>query len=169
MKMNDNEDLKEKRLLLVTCISVVAFLGVMVGTSFLLWNRGDKFIMWIPVYALQGGFCGGMVAVFYRVAILRGAGLHGEKLYAWVVAKPIMGIALGGVVYLLVASGESALNGTPTINNYELVGALAFLGGFSDRFSLRLLNHLAGKWAESGERPAAGTGGREEGSEVDFR
>jgi hypothetical protein len=53
-----------------------------------------------------------------------------------------------------------ALNSSPAVGNYALLSAVAFLGGFSDRFSIQLLGRLAGKWAEDGE-PSSGKEGRQ--------
>jgi hypothetical protein len=41
-------------------------------------------------------------------------------------------------------SGELALNGKAEIQNIEFLNVLAFLGGFSDRYSIDLLDRITG-------------------------
>lgn len=123
-------------------LGLVISLGVL---SYILWDRPDPKIMYVPVPILQWGFVGGVVSVLYRLAFDRSHRPESDALYPWIVAKPVVGIVMGAIVYFIALSGELALNGKTEINNIAFLNILAFLGGFSDRFSLDLLEKIAGR------------------------
>ncbi len=102
-------------------------------------------IMYVPVPILQWAFVGGIVSVLYKLAFDRTQFPESNALYLWIVAKPVVGIVMGALVYFIAVSGELALNGRTQITNIQFLNILAFLGGFSDRFSLDLLDRIAGK------------------------
>jgi hypothetical protein len=105
----------------------------------------DPKIMYVPVPILQWAFVGGMVGVLYRLAFDRTDFQGSYALYPWIVAKPVVGIVMGALVYFIAVSGELALNGTTQISNIQFLNVLAFLGGFSDRFSFDLLEEISGR------------------------
>jgi hypothetical protein len=109
--------------------------------SALVWNRYYE-IMFLPVSILEWGFVGGAVAVLYRVAYPKDERAAPVRFAAWVVAKPIIGMVMGGLVYLLAVSGELFLNGKTSIQNVQFLNVLAFIGGFSDRLSVQLIDRL---------------------------
>ena len=130
-------------------LSLLIILGLL---SYILWDRADPMIMYVPVPILQWAFVGGMVNVLYRLAFDRSALPEGDVLYSWIIAKPVVGIVMGALVYFLAVSGELALNGQTQINNIEFLNILAFIGGYSDRFSLDLLDKISGKVNDKGEK-----------------
>lgn len=133
----------------------IGLILVIAGLSYLLWNRSDPRIVYVPVSILEWGFIGGMVGVLYRLSFKQHRHRNESQLYRWIIAKPIVAIVMGAIVYFLAVSGELALNGSTQINNIEFLNVIAFLGGFSDRFSIDLLNRIVGaeKWENGKERP----------------
>lgn len=133
----------------------IGLILVIAGLSYLLWNRSDPRIVYVPVSILEWGFIGGMVGVLYRLSFKQHRHRNESQLYRWIIAKPIVAIVMGAIVYFLAVSGELALNGSTRINNIEFLNVIAFLGGFSDRFSIDLLNRIVGaeKWENGKERP----------------
>jgi archaellum biogenesis protein FlaJ (TadC family) len=128
----------------------IGLILIIAALSYLLWNQNDPRIVYVPVSILEWGFIGGMVGVLYRLAFKRSGHRNNAQLYRWIIAKPIVSVVMGAIVYFLAVSGELALNGRTQINNIEFLNVIAFLGGFSDRFSIDLLNRIVG--AESWER-----------------
>ena len=51
---------------------------------------------------------------------------------------------MGAIVYFLAVSGELVLNGKTQITNNEFLCVIAFMGGFSDRYSVDLLDKITG-------------------------
>lgn len=123
-------------------LGLLISLGVL---SYFLWDVPDPKIMYVPVPILQWAFVGGIVSVLYKLAFDRTHCPKSDALYAWIVAKPVVGIVMGALVYFIAVSGELALNGKTQINNIQFLNIIAFLGGFSDRFSLDLLEKIAGR------------------------
>ena len=83
----------------------------------------------------------------------------------WLIGRPLVGIIMGCVVYLTVATSISALTSVDIAESAKsasdagntkdakpyLLWALAFLGGFSDKFALLLFSNLVGKYT-TGEK-----------------
>ncbi|MFA5353867.1 MAG: hypothetical protein WC291_06540 [Thermodesulfovibrionales bacterium] len=141
-----NED---KKLMRVAAIYAVVLLSIIAGVAYLVWDRPDPRIMYVPVPILVWAFLGGMVGVLYQLAFRK---TQIPRFYTWLVAKPVVGMVMGAVVYFLAVSGELALNGKTEIQNIELLNVLAFLGGFSDRYSVDLLDRMTGGTSVRGEQ-----------------
>jgi peptidoglycan/LPS O-acetylase OafA/YrhL len=142
--MND-----DRRLMCVAAIYSGVLLLIISGVAYLVWNRPDSRIMYVPVPILVWAFAGGMVGVLYQLAFRKKLG---PRFYVWLVAKPVVGMIMGAIVYFIAVSGELALNGKAQIQNIELLNVLAFLGGFSDRYSVDLLNRITGGTSVSREK-----------------
>jgi peptidoglycan/LPS O-acetylase OafA/YrhL len=132
--MND-----DKRMMWVALSYSAVLLLLIAGISYLVWDKPDPRVMYVPVPILVWAFAGGMVGVLYQLAFRKGQAI---RLYTWLIAKPVIGMVMGGIVYFLAVSGELALNGKTDISNMELLNVLAFLGGFSDRYSVDLLDRV---------------------------
>lgn len=148
---------EQKKLLWITIGYVGAILVIMGVLSYLLWNV-DYTIAYVPVGILQWSFLGGMVAVLHRLAYRRNT--PGIELYTWVVAKPIIGLVMGAVVYFVALGGGRLVgadllkpDGKPKdFNTILWLNALAFIGGFSDRFSVALINRITGGFLEKTDK-----------------
>jgi hypothetical protein len=136
---------KEANLIWIVLVYSLVLLSVLGVVSYLIWNQGELIIMYVPVPILQWAFVGGMVGVLYQLVFKRDRSTEGTRFYAWLVAKPVVGLVMGAIVYFLAVSGELALNGRGQIKNIEFLNLLAFLGGFSDRFSVDLLNRIVSR------------------------
>jgi hypothetical protein len=68
----------------------------------------------------------------------------------WAVAKPFIGLFLGSLIYFVALAGARLLSLSPDaptnapidLRNALWLNAVAFMGGFSDQFSLRVINRL---------------------------
>jgi hypothetical protein len=159
---------EQRKILLLAGLNITILFLVLGVLSYLLWNEPDPTIAYVPVPLLEWAFIGGMVAVLYRLAF-REERLT-KQLYLYIVAKPVIGLVMGGLVFF-IALGTSILLGvssyqrlivSPEINqtvrdqfiffkgvNMWLPGymiywlcAIAFIGGFSDRFSIDLIDRF---------------------------
>src|SRR3990172_8152159 len=149
--------------LLRTTVAFACALFALVGVVvYLLWTRPtEPIVLFVPVYILVWGLLGGGVGVLHRLAFHRGDGKLGPELFTWVVAKPIIGMVMGGIVYFLAVSGELFLNGRTQITNIHFLNVLAFIAGFSDRFSIDVIDRVAAKAGQA--RGARGARARRPG------
>jgi peptidoglycan/LPS O-acetylase OafA/YrhL len=134
----------DKSLVWIAAGYSMVLLLIMGGVAYYLWDKPDPQIWYVPVPILMWAFIGGMVGVLYQLAF--GQGLN-PRFYTWLVAKPVVGLVMGAIVYFLAVGGELTLNGKTQIENIQILSVLAFLGGFSDRYSVGLLDRITGRSA----------------------
>ncbi|MFB3881111.1 MAG: carboxypeptidase-like regulatory domain-containing protein [Armatimonadota bacterium] len=133
------------------CIYEVVFLIVLL----LLALRGDRWLSsllgeqppgWLPIapYCLWGAL-GGVIAGlfgFYRHAAARD---FDRGYVAYYFLKPIVGLVLGPLVYLFARAGLVAVQADGReITRPELLYLGAFVLGFGERYSLDLIDRVAG-------------------------
>jgi peptidoglycan/LPS O-acetylase OafA/YrhL len=137
---------KKRKLFWISLLYAVLLIIIIGGLSIVLWDlQYTPKIMFVPVYILEWGFVGGMLAVLYQAAYRRKDKNAEIELETWIVAKPIIGIFMGGLVYFLATLGEIVLNNRTEIQNIYFLNILAFIGGFSDRFSIDLIERVASR------------------------
>lgn len=133
---------EEKALLRLTIIFVVLLVVVLTAVSIVIWNQ-NPLIMWVPAAILEWAFAGGMVAVLYRLAYRKEIRTVGMELYTWSIARPIIGLFMGSLVYFLALAGGKLLDTPPKALEKALwLNVVAFVGGFSDELSLGLIKQF---------------------------
>lgn len=146
----------------VSLFAVVISLASLIGiTAFVYlaykWNLNGNLnlpILGIPSCVLLWSAIGSFAAILYRFSNSGDRAL--EDPLRWLFARPIMGVIMGAMAFLVLkagiitfsqAGGSSVTSaGTPISN--EVTWLIAFLAGFSDRFSEGLLTRLAGRFGE---------------------
>jgi hypothetical protein len=109
----------------------------------------------IPLSVIMWGAMGSLCAILYRFYMERGR-VRLDLELRWLIARPIIGVIMGGLAYLAIVSGMALLNigGAPGQNAQSGIASpqslyvywvIAFLAGFSDKFYVRFINLLAGK------------------------
>lgn len=148
MATRKNSDIplaEEKKFFWLTIIYVVVLLLIVGIVSVLLWNKPDPIIMYVPVPILEWAFVGSMVGVLYRLAYRKKVWDSHLGLYTWVIAKPIIGLVMGALVYFLALGGGKLLGAPADALKGEQVywlNVIAFIGGFSDKLSIGLINGI---------------------------
>ncbi|HEV8238857.1 MAG TPA: hypothetical protein VGS57_05780 [Thermoanaerobaculia bacterium] len=141
----------ERRVLWLAVIFVILLVGLLAATSYAIWPRddlgalvwrpGEDFnIMWVPIAIIEWAFAGAMVSVLYRLATRRGLPAGRSALYTWVIARPVIGLFLGGLVYFLALAGAKLLDGKLT--DALWLNVVAFVGGFSEDLSVGLIQRF---------------------------
>jgi hypothetical protein len=133
---------------------IAALMIVVIGFASLYLDAETKIaVLGLPVPVVLWSFIGGVAATLHAFV--------GTQKYAeteplrldWLIGRPLVGIVMGSVVYLAVATSLSAVGskvaGQDDTGQY-LLWVLAFLGGFSDRFALLLFDNLVGRFSEVG-------------------
>ncbi len=139
---------EEKRYFWLTILYVFLLLLTLVAVSVVVWNKPDYFIMYVPVPILEWAFVGSMVAVLYRLAYRKKIWSSSIGLYTWVIAKPIIGLFMGALVYFVALGGGKLLGAPSDALQGERVywlSVIAFIGGFSDELSIGLVKRLVTK------------------------
>jgi hypothetical protein len=62
------------------------------------------------------------------------------RYFSWYLFKPVLGALMGLVAVLLILAGLVAIEGSTSTSSRALLCVVAFVAGFSERFSLRLLD-----------------------------
>jgi hypothetical protein len=136
---------EQRKFFLAALIYSILLLSVVALAAYLLWDRlTEPKFFYVPAHIWLWALIGGMVAVLHRAAYQPKDDDAPVQFYAWVVAKPVIGTVMGGLVYLLAVCGELFLNSKTQIDNIQFLCVAAFIGGFSDRFSIDLITKIAG-------------------------
>jgi hypothetical protein len=133
-----------KRLLIVVFVYQFVAITVVGAWSWATWNESDWTVIGVPQMILEWSLIGAIAGALYRLSSYPKLTAQ-EKgvLYIWVLAKPFVGTALGGVIYFAAVGGVLMLKADAEIGHYEILSALGFLAAFSDRFALSVLDRLS--------------------------
>lgn len=103
-------------------------------------------ILGLPLTILLYSVIGSFAAIAYRFTIADELEL--KDPLRWLVMRPLTGIVMGAIAYLVarvgllaIASGASP----PDLGKQEIMWLVAFLAGFSDRYSDWVLTNLMGR------------------------
>jgi hypothetical protein len=114
------------------------------------------------------GAMGSLGAILYRFYTERGR-VRLDLELRWLIARPIIGVIMGGLAYLAIVSGLALLNTGNVPNpstvtddklpqNLNVFWVLAFLAGFSDKFYVGFIKLLVGRTLgapDNGEPPTS--------------
>ena len=109
----------------------------------------------IPLSVVMWGAMGSLAAILYRFYTERKR-VRLDLEVRWLIARPIIGVIMGGLAYLAIVSGMGILNlgnvpapnipgGEELPQNLEAFWVIAFLAGFSDKFYLGIVKLLVGR------------------------
>ncbi len=125
----------------------------------------------IPFQIIVWSAIGSFAAILYRF-YKSPPRVNFEIEFRWLIARPIIGIIMGTLVYLALVAGlivfTPAQSGATSAIDIQKSGQLAqywivaFLGGFSDKFYEKIIEWLVGRLSfenESDHQPAPTNGG----------
>lgn len=123
--------------------------------------EADESIFGVPARILIWSGLGSFTAILYRFYKSSGR-INFEKEFRWLIARPIIGIIMGGLAYLALASGVLILNSTPgsvtpsgididTLGEQWQYWIIAFLAGFSDKFYEQVIEWLTSRFTAGEE------------------
>jgi hypothetical protein len=106
-------------------------------------------ILRLPVPVLLWSIIGSFAAILYRFTSAGDSEL--DEPLRWLFARPLTGIIMGAIAYLIMRVGFITVQGEQTVNlgGSEIMWLIAFLAGFSDRFSDYLLKNIVGRFGGS--------------------
>jgi hypothetical protein len=138
-----NDTLLKRLLKVLVAYQLVSLLilGIWVWRTF---NHDDWTVMGVPQIVLEWSLIGAIAGALFRLSSYpRLSATDKAQLYLWVIAKPFVGVAFGGVVYFVAVGGVLVLQGSADVDHPQLLAALGFLAAFSDRFGLSVLERLS--------------------------
>ena len=124
-------------------------------------SPNPRYLFGVPQSVILWGAAGSLAAILYRFYTEQGQ-IRFATEFRWLIARPIIGIIMGGVVYIALNSGlvlltnsnaaqtaaGAATNSAININSFWIV---AFLAGFSDKFYLGVIDLLVARTVKSEE------------------
>jgi hypothetical protein len=119
----------------------------------------------LPVSVVVWSFVGGVAAMLQAFVGTKRRDASERINYEWLLWRPIVGVVMGCVVYLAIAAGlvmfgEGDFTSLANTQNPYFLWALAFLGGFSDRFAILVFDNVV--------RTVSGSSGDEANSENEY-
>ena len=105
-------------------------------------------VIGLPLSVLVWSLLGGVAAMLDAFVITRKQALDTIEIQEeWILWRPIVAVFMGSVVYLLlnsglIALGQQGLTEATVQQTPYLIWTLAFLGGFSDRFTSLIFNNI---------------------------
>jgi len=124
--------------------------GATASDVFPFWNT----LMWGGI----GGIIGALYALWWHVSDQQD---FDRQYMMWYLVQPIMGVVLGGIVFLLLTGGFLLLQIKPSDPNAGarlLPYLVAVLAGFRQNFIYNQLDRLIGLFAPSGNQNSGGQG-----------
>lgn len=108
----------------------------------------------IPYSIILWSATGSLAAILYRFYTEKDR-IKLSSEVRWLIARPIIGIIMGAVVYLALFSGLTFMNLTLTTSDAQQLGKtevywiIAFLAGFSDKFYIGIIKLLVDRTLNS--------------------
>lgn len=102
-------------------------------------------VLLVPVPILLWSALGSFTSLVYRFNTA--SDLELQDPLRWLVTRPLTGIVMGTIAFLVVKVGflTTASDLADSLGKNELIWLIAFLAGFSDRFSESILRNIVGK------------------------
>jgi hypothetical protein len=119
----------------------------------------------IPLSVMVWGATGSLAAILYKF-YTEEKRVRFDLEFRWLIARPVIGIIMGAVVYLALAAGLMLIAPNPASNTkgtdiatsvarLEVYWVVAFLAGFSDKFYIKIIDLLVertvGKEEQNGD------------------
>jgi hypothetical protein len=142
-------------------IMVVYVAGLVFAARVDFVSPNPRYLFGVPQSVILWGAAGSLAAILYRFYTEQGQ-IRFATEFRWLIARPIIGIIMGGVVYIALNSGlvllttsnaaqttaGAATTSAININSFWIV---AFLAGFSDKFYLGVIDLLVARTVKSEE------------------
>ena len=111
-----------------------------------------------------GGAVGALYSLWWHVADRQD---FDRQFVLWYIVQPIMGMVLGGIIYLAIASGFLVLQATPApaspgnVGSWLMPSLVACVAGFRQNFVYEVLNRvIAAFLPKTGETDTVDAAGR---------
>src|SRR5450631_2017096 len=141
----------------LSLVYIAVIIGIIVyGNNSCNWLQ--KTVIGIPISVLLWSFLGSLAAILYRFYNSRLSDLSQVSVELnWLIARPLIGVIMGMLSFVIISAGllvfgpATQPGNDPSIRP-QLLWAVAFLAGFSDKFYLGFIDSLVGKFSGTGSK-----------------
>lgn len=138
----------------------IIYLVVLLILAYLTY-KWPKYYLWdglinMHIQTAWFGALGGVTIAIYGIFEHIHLRDFDPKYELWYVCKPIIGAIFGWFIYLIYFIGIVSVQGTGNVNikTPELPFVIAFLSGFSERFTIKMIDKLMSVLTSYEEKPA---------------
>jgi hypothetical protein len=142
-------------------VMVLYFAGLALSGLYISHNQEEfkTLILGVPRSVIIWGAAGSLAAILYRFYTEQGR-IRFAAEFRWLIARPIIGIIMGAVVYLALKSGMILVTAQESAQATVMAGfeprmeafwIIAFLAGFSDKFYLGVIDLLVARTVRTEE------------------
>lgn len=136
----------------VFALAVGALIGVdAINVGVEAKELNSTLVMGIPLPIWIWGVIGSLTSMLLRAGHFPFS--DRSEAYRWLLFRPIVGVVMGVLTYLMVTAGLIVFAGTANTQTPELLWVIAFVGSFSDNLSINLLQKILGKFEVEQEKP----------------
>jgi hypothetical protein len=159
----EEREQKEQRSWQYAALAIMCLYIIGLGVSVAVFKAADSItvtpVFGVPVAVVLWGAAGSLATILYRFYNEQGR-IRFAYEFRWLIARPIIGIIMGAVVYLAIRSGlillgadisAPAPNGAGQGARIEVYSVIAFLAGFSDKFYLGVIDLLVAQTVRTEE------------------
>lgn len=104
----------------------------------------NQLVLGIPIPILVWSAIGSLTSMLLRAGNL--PIFNRIEALRWLLFRPIVGVVMGVITYLMVIAGLIVFSGAATPRTPELLWVIAFVGSFSDTLSVNLLQRVLGRF-----------------------
>jgi hypothetical protein len=141
-----------------SALAVMSLYVIVIVVSAVLTNNSPSLlgtrVFHVPLFVILWGAAGSLAAILYRFYTEQGQ-IRFASEFRWLIARPIIGIIMGAVVYLALFSGLILVSASGPAGGddmrREAFCIIAFLAGFSDKFYLGVIDLLVARTVRTQE------------------
>lgn len=139
-----------KRMIFTVIVSSIFYLSIIGILAYLAFTQVEFNVLGVPGLVLAWGCLGGVTVILFRHRSMMEKKWPFDLRWLWIAVRPLLGMVMGAFVFLGVVSGlllfgTSSTQGVPQI---QILSALAFVAGFSDRFWEILISSALGPYSK---------------------
>ncbi len=135
---------------------MLLYVAVLIGSA-LITNKNPALltaeVFGVPLSVILWGAAGSLAAILYRFYTEQGL-IRFAAEFRWLIARPMIGIIMGAVVYLALISGMILVSEDSSGAVERRMAAfwiISFLAGFSDKFYLGVIDLLVARTVRTEE------------------
>jgi hypothetical protein len=136
----------------------LAYLFLLLFVGYLT-QQWPAYWLWAKLITLHAGTAwfgalGGVAVALYGLYTHIQGRSFDPKYELWYICKPVMGAIFGWFVFLVYFVGFIAVQGRAEVTNRLVLYVIAFLAGFSERFTIKIIDRLMQVLTTWEEKPA---------------
>jgi hypothetical protein len=139
-----------KKMVLIVIASSTVYFTIIGVLQYLVFLDGNFNLLGTPGLILSWGCLGGVTATLFRHRSMMERKWPFDLRWLWIAVRPLLGMIMGAFIFQAIVSGLIIFGSSPmqSAPREQLLWALAFVGGFSDRVWEFLINSVLGPYSQ---------------------